>query len=61
MPDASAGEASLEVAGKKFTSPVAASATEARFPNVDLPAGPARLEATLPGGAGPHYVDVRSL
>jgi arylsulfatase A-like enzyme len=61
MPGAPAGEASLEVAGKQFKTTVNASATEARFDSIDLPAGPTRLEASLPGGSGPHYVDVRTV
>ncbi len=57
-----AGKATLKVGEISLDVPMAAGAAEAFFAGVNLPAGPARLEAFLETGGlqrGPHYVDVK--
>ncbi|MBM3812506.1 MAG: arylsulfatase [Acidimicrobiia bacterium] len=60
MPAAQPGQARLQVGTQHVTAEVTGGATHVRY-SIQLPAGPARLEATLPDSSGPHYVEVRTL
>jgi hypothetical protein len=57
-----AAAATLRCAGREVTAQLERGAMEIRFPGVELPKGPARVEALLDSNGrvtSPHYVDVR--